>query len=317
LSDAATLHAQTRTVLEKLASLGARPLETLSPDTARRELADFARLRPPVEGACATHEFAVPAQRGGHIPARLYRPAGCGDGAPVVLYFHGGGHVVGSIETSDDIARRTALQSGAAVVSVGYRKAPEHRFPTAVRDAWDALRWVAANGAGLGLDASRMAVMGESAGGNLATVAALIARDAGGPLIQGQVLVYPVVDYRLQSASFVTYARGFGVLSTDAMRWFRSHYLGQEDDAQDWRASPILAPRLAGLPPTLVLAAACDPLVDDVRLYARRLAAEGVPTELVQYAGVVHGFYSMPHAIDMAHDANERVARQLRTFLRT
>ena len=306
-----------RAVLGNLVALGARPLETLSPDAARAELAAFARLRPAVEGACTTRDFALPAQGGGDIPARLYLPAGGGDDAPVVLYFHGGGHVVGAIETSDDIARRTALQSGAAVVSVGYRKAPEHRFPIAVHDAWDALNWVAANGAELGLDASRLAVMGESAGANLATVAALMARDAGGPHIQGQVLVYPVVDYRLQAASFVTYARGFGVLSTDAMRWFRGHYLGHEGDAQDWRASPILAPRLAGLPPTLVLAAACDPLVDDVRLYARRLAAEGVPTELVEYAGVVHGFYSMPHAIDMASEANECVARQLKTFLRT
>ncbi|MEJ5988462.1 alpha/beta hydrolase [Ramlibacter sp. PS3R-8] len=305
-----------RAVLEKMAALGARPLETLSPDEARGELAQFARLRPPVEGACTTRDLTIPAQDGASIPSRLYLPDDAAH-APVVLYFHGGGHVVGSIETSDDVARRTALQSGAAVLSVGYRKGPEHRFPAAVDDAWDALRWVNANGAGLGLDASRLAVMGESAGANLATVVALMARDAGGPRLQGQVLVYPVADYRLQAASFDTYARGFGVLSADAMRWFRGHYLASETDAQDWRASPILAPGLAGLPPALVIAAECDPLVDDVRLYALRLAAEGVPTELVEYAGAVHGFYSMPHAVDMAREANERVACQLKAFLRT
>jgi acetyl esterase len=311
------LHPQTRAVLDKLAALGARPLQTLTPDEARRELADFARLRPPVEGACATRELAIPTEQGGSIPARLYFPEDCERDAAVVLYFHGGGHVVGSIDSSDDIARRTAIASGAAVVSVGYRKGPEHRFPAAVHDAWAALAWAAESGKVLGLDASRLAVMGESAGGNLATVTALMARDAGGPRIAGQVLVYPVVDYRLQAASFETYARGFGVLSTDAMRWFRGHYLARDADAQDWRASPILAPRLAGLPPTLILAAACDPLIDDVRLYARRLAAEGVATELVEYAGAVHGFYSMPHAIDMAREANDQAARRLKTLLRT
>jgi acetyl esterase len=311
------LHPQTRAALDKLAALGARPLETLTPQQARIELATFARMRPAVEGACETRELAIPAADGATIPARLYRPAGCGREAPVVLYFHGGGHVVGSVDSSDDIARRMALWSGAALVSVGYRKGPEHRFPAAVQDAWAALQWVAANGSELGVDATRMAVMGESAGGNLATVAALMARDAGGPRIAGQVLVYPVADYRLRAASFETFARGFGVLSADAMRWFRAHYLASESDARDWRASPILAPRLAGLPPTLVIAAACDPLIDDVRGYARRLAQEAVPTELVVYEGVVHGFYSMPHAIDMAREANELAARRLHQFLRS
>jgi acetyl esterase len=310
------LHPQTRAVLDKLAALGARPLETLTPEEARVELATFARLRPPVEGACATRELAIAIEGGASIPARLYLPAGAGGDTPVVLYFHGGGHVVGSMDSSDDVARRTALACGAAVVSVGYRKGPEHRFPAAVHDAWAALQWVAAHSDELGVDAVRLAVMGESAGANLATVAALMARDAGAPRILGQVLVYPVVDYRLQAASFETYARGFGVLSTDAMRWFRDHYLTSAEDAQDWRASPILAPRLAGLPPTLILAAACDPLIDDVRLYAARLAAEGVGTELREYAGAVHGFYSMPHAVDMAREANDAAARRLKTFLR-
>ena len=309
------LHPQTRAVLAKMDALGARPLESLSPEEARRELAGFARMRPAVEGACTTRELVI--EVGGEpVPARLYLPAACGSDTPVVLYFHGGGHVVGSIESSDDVARRTALTSGAAVVSVGYRKGPENRFPAAVDDAWAALRWVAGNDSALGVDGSRLAVMGESAGANLATVAALMARDAGGPPVAGQVLVYPVVDYRLQAASFGTYARGFGVLSADAMRWFRSHYLAREADALDWRASPILAPRLAGLPPTLILAAACDPLIDDVRIYATRLAAEGVPTELREYAGAVHGFYSMPHAVVMAREANEIAASRLKTFLR-
>jgi acetyl esterase len=310
------VHPQVRAALDRAAALGARPLETLAPAEARRELAEFARLRPAVEGACDTRELAIPSSDGVTIPARLYVPAGCARPAPMVLYFHGGGHVVGSVDSSDDIARRTALQSGAAVVSVGYRKGPEHRFPAAVHDAWSALQWLAGAAGELGLDAARLAVMGESAGGNLATVVALMARAAGGPRIAGQVLVYPVTDYRLRAASFDTFARGFGVLSTAAMRWFRSHYLASVADAEDWRASPILAPQLAGLPPALVIAAQCDPLVDDVRLYARRLAAEGVPTELVEVEGVVHGFYSMPHAVDLAREANELVARRLNTFLR-
>src|SRR5690606_31307086 len=139
--------------------------------------------------------------------------------------FHGGGHVIGSIDTHDDTARRTALAANAALVSVDYRKAPEARFPAAVEDAWQALRWVARHAAGLGLDAGRIAVMGDSAGANLATVAALMARDQGGPALALQVLVYPVADYRLEAGSFERFASGCGVLSAEAMRWFRRHYL--------------------------------------------------------------------------------------------
>lgn len=309
------LHPQTVAALARAQELGFRPIETLSVEDARRELAWFAAMRPKVEGACETEDMKVIAHDGAVIPVRLYRPGGLAAGAPVVVYFHGGGHVVGSIETSDDVARRTALQAGAVVVSMGYRKGPEHRFPTAVHDAWSALLWVGGRADELGVDASRLAVMGESAGANLATVIALQARYAGGPAIRTQVLIYPVADYRLEAPSFGRFATGFGVLSAEAMRWFKRHYLARKEDAADWRASPILALSLAGLPGALVIAASCDPLIDDVLLYAQRLRAEGVDTRLVEYPGVVHGFYSSPHAIDLAKDANDEVAAHLRAAL--
>ena len=310
------LHPQTRIALARAEELGFRPIETLSIEDARSELAWFASMRPKVMGECEAEDMYVIAHDGIPIPVRLYRPLGLATAAPVVVYFHGGGHVVGSIETSDDVARRTALQAGVAVISVGYRKGPEHRFPAAVHDAWSALLWVGVRAAELGVDASRLAVMGESAGANLATVIALQSRDAGGPAIRTQVLIYPVTDYRLEALSFARFASGFGVLSTETMRWFKRHYLARREDAADWRASPILAPSLAGLPSALIIAAQCDPLVDDVMLYAKRLRAEGVDTRLVEYPGVVHGFYSSPHAIDLAMAANDEVAAHLRAALR-
>ena len=306
------LEPQTAAMLARAAELGVRPIESLSPQDARSELAAMARLRPPVDGDCATQDLRIGVAAGESIDARLYRPATALALAPVVVYFHGGGHVIGSIETHDDVARRTALGGNVALVSVGYRKAPEARFPVAVEDAWEALRWVAANASRLGLDATRIAVMGDSAGANLAAVTALLARDSQGPTLALQVLVYPVADYRLQAASFDRFASGCGVLSAAAMHWFRRHYLRSGEDASDWRASPMLAPSSAGLPPTLVISAECDPLIDDVRLYVEHLKASGVRTEYVEYPGTVHGFFAMPHVLDAARDANARVAARLR-----
>jgi len=306
------LEPQTAAMLARAAALGVRPIESLSPQEARTELAALARMRPPVAGECATRELAIPVAEGQSIPARLYLPAEVAVPAPVIVYFHGGGHVIGSIDTHDDTARRTALNARAALVSVGYRKAPEARFPTAVDDAWQALRWVAENASGLRLDASCMAVMGDSAGANLATVAAILARDQGWPALSLQVLVYPVTDYRLEAGSFDRFASGYGILSAEAMRWFRRHYLRAAEDASDWRASPILAASCAGLPPALVIAAQCDPLVDDVKRYADRLVASGVPMEYFEYAGTAHGFFANPHVLDAAREANDWVAARLR-----
>jgi acetyl esterase len=306
------LEPQTVAMLARAAALGVRPIEALSPPEARSELAALARLRPAVEGDCATEALSIPVGQGQSIDVRLYKPATAPAPAPVVVYFHGGGHVIGSIDTHDDVARRTALGANVAVVSVGYRKGPEARFPAAAQDAWQSLQWVWCNAPALGLDAARMAVMGDSAGANLAVVAALHARDAQGPALALQVLVYPVADYRLQADSFERFASGYGVLSAAAMRWFARHYLRSSEDANDWRASPILAPSSAGLPPTLVISAECDPLIDDIRLYVGHLRSAGVTTDYVEYAGTVHGFFAMTHVLDAARDANARVAHGLR-----
>lgn len=306
------LEPQTAAVLARAAEMGIRPIESLSPEEARRELAAIAKLRPTVVGKCSTRELRIAVDGGQSIRARLYLPTGVRAPAPVVVYFHGGGHVLGSIDTHDDVARRTALAASTALVSVEYRKAPETRFPTSVDDAWQALRWITESASELGLDATRVAVMGDSAGANLAAVAALLARDENGPAIALQILVYPVVDYRLEAASFQKFAAGYGMLSTEAMQWFRRHYLRHSEDANDWRASPILAPNSVGLPPTLVIAAECDPLIDDIQRYVRRLQESGVQVDYVEYPGTIHGFFAMPHVLDAAYKANARVATRLR-----
>ena len=303
---------QTAALLARLVAVGVRPIESLSVQDARDELAALARLRPGPQGVCSTREFEVPVAAGVTIRTRLYQPEGVRGPAPAIVYFHGGGHVIGSIDTHDDLARRIALGAGAALFSVGYRKGPEARFPAAVEDAWQALRWLTARAHELGLDEGRLAVMGDSAGANLATVCALRARDCGGLPLSLQVLVYPVADYRLRAQSFVRYASGYGVLSTAAMHWFRAHYLSWPQDADDWRASPILAPSMAGVAPAVVLAAECDPLVDDVRAYVARLLQGGVSVDYVEYPGTVHGFFANPHVLDAARDAHVRVARSLR-----
>jgi acetyl esterase len=245
------------------------------------------------------------------VDARLYRPAGNEGPPPLILYFHGGGHVIGSIETHDDTARNYAAGTGAAVISVAYRMAPEHRFPTAADDAYGSLLWVYENAGELGIDRTRIAVSGDSAGANLATVVALMARDRGGPKISCQALIYPVTDYRLQSKSYETFAKGYGALSAQAMHWFRSHYLTDQSEALDWRASPILAD-LAGLAPAVVVAAECDPLIDDIRAFVAKLGAQHVPTLYREYPGTVHGFFSMRLAVDIAAQAQRETFAAVR-----
>lgn len=308
------LHPQIQQALKAMAEAKLRAVEDMTPAEAREQMEAMMRARakavPQVEvGRIEAREIPGPA---GAMPARVYWPKAAGAKLPVVLYFHGGGHVIGSLDTHDASARALCAGGQAIVVSLDYRMGPEHRFPAAVDDSWAALRWLQANAAGLGGDPARLAVGGDSAGANLATVVALLARDAGGPAIRLQVLVYPVADYALVGDSFERYATGYGVLTRKAMDWFKAHYLNSPEEAADFRASPIRAKSLAGLAPAFVAAAECDVLHDDVRRYAEALKQAGVPVELKVYAGMIHGFFGMAPAIDGAVAAQADACAALR-----
>ena len=245
------------------------------------------------------------------IPLRLYRPS---NGVlPALFYFHGGGWVVGDLDTHDVVCRQIAVQAGVIVIAVDYRLAPEHPFPAAVDDCWSAITWTAANAATLGIDSSRMAVAGDSAGGGLAAVMALMARRAG-PDLTFQVLVYPVTDLRAGSASYSTYAEGY-LLTRTMMRWYIAQYAPGADDIGDWRASPLLADSVAGVPPALVITAGLDPLRDEGEAYARRLEEAGVAVDYVCLGGMIHGFLTMGGKIDTANRAVAYIASAVRQRL--
>ncbi len=229
--------------------------------------------------------------RAGEIPVRIYRPTGAGP-LGLLVFYHGGGFALGGLDSHDALCRRIAAENGLLVVSVDYRLAPEHKFPAAVEDASDALAWVAEHASQLGGDPGRLFVMGDSAGGNLSAVVSLLARDAGGPRIAAQVLVYPVVDIAGSHPSKDLYP-DTAVLPREAMDFYSAAYLRQPADAQDPRVSPLLAPDLRGLPPALILVAEYDPLRDEGLAYAERLRQAGNPVSSACYPRMPHGFLSL------------------------
>jgi len=246
------------------------------------------------------------------IPARLYRPRS--GMLPLLVYFHGGGWVVGSVAVSDPFCRALANASGCAVVSVEYRLAPEDRFPAAADDAYAATRWSADHAADLGIDASRIAVGGSSAGGNLAAVVALMARERGAPSIAFQLLHVPVVDHDFDTPSYRANGAGFG-LTLKGMRWFWDLYAPDPKMRDEPYASPLRAKDLAGLPPAHVVTAECDPLRDEGKAYATRLQKAGVAATYVEYPGMVHGFTGMAMSIPMGRTAINEMGAALRTAL--
>jgi len=300
------LHPQIQRVLEITASLNLRPIEAMTPVEARKQMEELAASRKAETLPVARVENRTIPGPAGAIPVRIYWPNGGGI-RPAIVYYHGGGHVIGSLDTHDLIARNLCGGAEAIVVSVDYRMGPEHRFPAAVEDSTAALDWVHANAASIGADPDRLGVHGDSAGANLAAVVALVARDKGGPALRLQSLVYPVADFRMGSESYKAYATGCGILTADAMKWFRGHYLRTMDDAADWRASPLLAPNVAGVAPAIVIAAECDVLHDEGLEYGERLKAAGVPVERHEYAGMIHAFFGMMPAVDDAMNAQRAV----------
>jgi len=307
LAAMAKLDADARQVLAELAARGRFDITTVSPLQARTYLA----AGPKPDGA-VVHEVRALSVAGaeGSIPARLYRPSAAPD-LPVLVWFHGGGMVLGDLSTADWVCRELCMQADAAVVSVAYRLAPEHRFPAAPEDAYAATCWVAAHAAELGIDASRIAVGGDSAGGNLAAVTCLLARERGGVRLRSQLLVYPGTGADLSYPSVEEFADG-PILTRAAMVWFDDHYHAEGDDPADMRASPALAADLGALPPAFVVSAEVDPLRDAGEHYAGLLARAGVLTALKRYNGAFHGFFTWGPQMAKTREAVADAARFLR-----
>lgn len=247
----------------------------------------------------------------GTIPLRIYSPRT--DGVkPVLLYFHGGGFVLGGIDTFEGVTSNLAEKTGCIVVAVGYRLAPEHKFPTAVEDSYAALKWVAENASDMNGDPDKIAVIGESAGGNLAAVCALLARDNDGPVIKLQVLIYPTTAP--SPAGFSSYEQhGEGYLLTKrSMEYFRGHYFVNTEITDDYRAAPLLAEDLSNLPPAMMIVAKYDPLRDEGLAYAQRLTEAGIHVVLTEYLGMTHAFFTLTRAVDAAVQAMDQVASAVR-----
>jgi acetyl esterase len=311
------LHPQARGLLDLIAQKGLPAMQDLSPVEARTFYRDRRALTQPDPPPLA--EIAELSADGPHgaIALRLYRPVARAPGvnAPVLVYFHGGGWTIGDLDTHDVLCRQLALGSGCAVVSVDYRMGPEHRFPAAVDDCLAATRWVARQAEGLGLDAARLAVGGDSAGGNLAAVVALLARDAGDLRIAFQLLIYPATDMRAVAPSHERNGTGY-LLESETIRYYRGHYIADAAHHADWRASPLLREDLSGLPPALVLTAGFDPLVDEGLAYADALVAAGNRASYVCFARQIHGFITMGKVIDEATTAVAMCGAELARALR-
>ncbi len=299
-------------VIQSMAKAKRAPLHTLSPPQARQAYAAGAQvLEVPVRELARVQDFHLPARDGHPIPVRLYAPQGLADTRllPTLVFLHGGGFTIGSLATHDVLCRELSHLGGCAVVAVDYRLAPEHRFPTAVHDAWDALAAVHDRAQAWGLDAQRLAVGGDSAGGTLAAVCAILARDAGLPLAL-QLLIYPGTVPDQDTDSHRRFAQGF-VLSPEIISWFFDHYIDPEQ-RRDWRFSPVLADDVEGVAPAWLALAECDPLHDEGLLYADRLRHAGVPVELEIYRGVTHEFIKMGLVLPEARRFHADAAGALR-----
>lgn len=292
-------------MLRQLAALDGPSLAEVPVEVGREMFRAMQAQAPEIEVAAVTDI------RAGGVPARVYRPHGDGP-FPVVMMFHGGGWVIGDLETADSQSREVCRGAGAVVISVDYRLAPEHRFPAAAEDCYSATKWAAEYVGGHDGDAGSLAVVGDSAGGNLAAVVAQMARDRGGPRIAFQLLVYPVTDgVNFDTASYRDNAEGY-LLTAEAMHWFWDHYVPSPDDRRNPYASPLLASDLSALPPALVMTAEYDPLRDEGEAYGRALTKAGVDAEVVRYDGFIHGFFAHTRTVDATRGAMADACAALR-----
>lgn len=306
------LHPQAVEFLEAYARLKMPPFETTPVGETRSLLNAAIGVLPDCPTLAAINDVNIPGP-GGPLRIRIYRPKlVVNRGA--CLYFHGGGWVLNSIDTHDDFVRRLTDAAGCVCVSVDYRLAPEHAWPAAADDAYAALQWVAANAATWDIDPSRLAVAGDSAGGNLAAVCAILARDAGAPALAFQLLAYPRTAHAEDAPSHAAFGDGF-LLTRATILWFHAHYRSRDDDRYDWRYAPLLCADLARLPPALVVVGEFDPLRDEGIAYAARLRDAGVPVRLHDCRGMVHGFFSLGGVAAAARAALSEAAHALRAAL--
>ncbi|MDO8401296.1 MAG: alpha/beta hydrolase [Bradyrhizobium sp.] len=310
----AVLDPDAAAVFKAFQEAGRPPYETVGHEEARRlYLAGRIVSNPEPPELESTTPLAIPAPHG-PIPARIYTPKNPRrtDGlAPVLVFFHGGGWVIGDLESHDVVCRKLADEGRLIVISVDYRLAPEHKFPAAVDDSIAATQWIADNAKQLGIDAARLMVGGDSAGGNLAAVVAISARDGNGPAIAGQVLIYPATDFAMTHPSHSEPETSL-LLTHSVIKWFRDHYLNGAADVHDWRASPARATTLVGLPPAYVLTAGADPLRDEGDEYAERLKQAGVAVTYRHFPGQFHGFFTMGKLLQQANVAASEIGAWLK-----
>ena len=306
------LDPQAKALFDFLGLTQMAPFETLTPKEARarfEELAE-ARRQMAVEPVNQVRNLTIPGPAG-EIPIRVYSPK-VESPSPALIYFHGGGWVLGDLESHDHVCRALANSASCVVISVDYRLAPEHKFPAAVHDSYAAVEWIAERAGELGVDRSRIAVGGDSAGGNLAAVVSQIARDRSGPSIAYQLLIYPGTDMQMSMPSIDENADG-PLLTKAAIQWFVNHYLNGEADRTDPLASPLLASNLQRLPPAFIITAECDPLRDEGEEYGRRLEEAGVDVGVQRYDGMPHGFFSFGAALDGGRRAFADATSRLRS----
>jgi len=303
-------------LLEQMEALGAPPIHELSVEDARTSMDAMVAMMGPGEDVATVEDRTIDAA-GQALPVRIYRPAGLADGpAPTLVFYHGGGFVLGGLASHDRDCRALANRGGCQVIAVDYRLAPEHPFPAAADDARAALDFVLGNASDLGVDTDRLAVGGDSAGGNLAAVAALHARDAGVPL-RLQLLIYPAVDGDNEAVypSRTENETGY-MLDRPSIDWFMGHYF-PDGSPDDWLAAPMQAATHDGVAPALVITAEYDPLRDEGEAYATKLEAAGVPAKAVRYDGLIHGFFGMGPIVPAANAAVDEAGAALRAALET
>jgi acetyl esterase len=306
---------QVQAFLKQLQDPATPKLNSLPPEGARQMYVAMAQAMDAQNVPIGQVENRAIPGPAGEIPIRIYTPVAAGAAPlPVLVYYHGGGWVIGDLNTHDGVCRVLANESGCKVVAVDYRLAPEHPFPAAVDDSFAALQWVADNAGELGVDANRIAVGGDSAGGNLSAVVSQIAKDKGGPRVAFQLLIYPVTDAGGDYESRRANATGY-LLEQELMEWFFKHYVPKGTDPLDTRISPLRRPDLAGLPPAWVLTAGFDPLRDEGKAYADKLRAAGVAVEYVNEPEMIHGFFQLSGAIDAGAAALKRAGAVIRAAL--
>ncbi|HVU68610.1 MAG TPA: alpha/beta hydrolase fold domain-containing protein [Ktedonobacteraceae bacterium] len=303
------LDPQTKAYLDEMAALNMPAMSAFPPEVIRQGIAAQFAQAPAGEPVAKVENRTIPGPAG-EIPVRIYTPEGTGP-FPLLVYFHGGGWVICTLDTHDGQCRSLTNGAGCVVVSVDYRLAPEHKFPAAPQDCYAATCWVAEHAAELNGDPTRLAIGGDSAGGNLTAVVAQMARDQGGPRLIFQLLIYPATDFTAQTASKKENAQGY-FLTLEDMHWFEGHYLNSEADRLNPLASPMLASDLSHLPPALVLTAEYDPLRDEGELYGQRLQAAGVPVTMRRYNGLIHGFFGQAAIVDEARRAVTETGQTLR-----